>query len=150
MRNPPKNRFLDWVEQVGNRRPDPAMHFMIALALVWVLSALLAPVDCGLTDPRTGAPLRVVNQLSPAALVRTMEDVVPAYVAFPPRGVILVMALGAGVAGNTGLAGAALQRLLEYAPARLLTPMLLAGTILGAVAGSLPGVIDIVIQGLTQ
>ncbi len=135
MRNPPKNRFLDWVEQVGNRLPDPALHFMFALTLVWVLSAILAPMDFGLSDPRTGAPLRVVNQLSPEALTRTMEAVVPAYVAFPPLGVILVMALGVGVAENTGLVGAALQRLLEYAPARLLTPMLVTGTIAGAVAG---------------
>ena len=35
-------RFLDGVERVGNKLPDPAVLFLGLMLLVWVLSALLA------------------------------------------------------------------------------------------------------------
>lgn len=35
-------RLLNLVERAGNRLPDPAMLFVIALTLTWVLSAALA------------------------------------------------------------------------------------------------------------
>ena len=129
------HRFLDWVERTGNRLPDPAMHFLLALLLVWILSAALAPMDFGVIDPRSGQPLRVVNQLTPAALTKTLESTVATYVSFPPLGIVLVMALGVGVAEHSGLVGAGLQRMLGMAPRRLLTPMIVALTVLGAVGG---------------
>jgi p-aminobenzoyl-glutamate transporter AbgT len=49
--------FLDWVERAGNRLPDPALHFLFALALVWVASAALSSVSFDVVDPRTGQPL---------------------------------------------------------------------------------------------
>jgi aminobenzoyl-glutamate transport protein len=124
------NRLLDWVEHVGNRMPDPAIHFLIALSVVWILSAALSPIDFGVADPRTGQPLRVVNQLTPAAVTSTLQNVVSSYTGFPPLGVILVLALGVGVAEHSGLLGAGLHRLLAVAPKSLLTPMVAVATIL--------------------
>jgi p-aminobenzoyl-glutamate transporter AbgT len=63
--------FLDWVERAGNRLPDPALHFLFALALVWVASAALSSVPFDVVDPRTGQPLRVINQLCNWAFVVT-------------------------------------------------------------------------------
>jgi aminobenzoyl-glutamate transport protein len=37
-------RFLDGLEAVGNKLPDPAMIFVIALAITWIISAVLANV----------------------------------------------------------------------------------------------------------
>lgn len=127
--------LLDWVERTGNRLPDPALHFLIALALVWVASAVLSSVDFGVVDPRTGQPLRVLNQLTPQALTRMLESVVTTFTGFPPLGIVLVMALGVGVAEHSGLVGAGLRRMLEVAPRSLLTPMLVFITILGSVGG---------------
>jgi len=117
-------RILDWVERTGNRLPDPAMHFLIALAATWILSALLSGVDFGEIDPRTGASLRVVNQLSGDAMTGFLSTLVTSYVGFPPLGVVLVMVLGVGVAEHSGMVGAALKRMLDLTPRRLLTPML--------------------------
>jgi aminobenzoyl-glutamate transport protein len=39
------DRFLNLVERVGNRLPDPAILFVIALLLVWAASAVLAPIE---------------------------------------------------------------------------------------------------------
>ena len=35
-------RFLAWMERIGNRLPDPAALFVLALGVVWLASALLA------------------------------------------------------------------------------------------------------------
>lgn len=54
---PPKQswaiRALDFIEWLGNKLPDPAMLFLLALFLTWFLSAVLAPVEFADEDPRT-------------------------------------------------------------------------------------------------
>jgi aminobenzoyl-glutamate transport protein len=117
-------RILDWVERTGNRLPDPAVHFLIALALTWALSLFMSGMDFGEIDPRSGEALRIVNQLTPEALTGFLSTMVTSYVGFPPLGVVLVMVLGVGVAEHSGLVGAGLKRLLDLTPARFLTPML--------------------------
>lgn len=48
------DRFLNAIEKAGNKLPDPAVLFLALLLLTWLLSALLAPIDFGAIDPRTG------------------------------------------------------------------------------------------------
>lgn len=117
-------RLLGWVERTGNRLPDPAVHFLIAMILTWVLSALLGNVQFGEIDPRTGEPLRIINQLTGEAVTAFLSTLVTSYVGFPPLGVVLVMVLGVGIAEHSGLVGAGLKGMLDLAPRRLLTPML--------------------------
>jgi aminobenzoyl-glutamate transport protein len=118
------NRFLDWIERTGNRLPDPAIIFLVALVATWVLSVVLAGVDFGEIDPRTGESLRIINQLTGKSFVAFLVDLVETYVSFPPLGLVLVVVLGTGVAEHSGLFGAAIKRMLDLTPARLLTPML--------------------------
>jgi aminobenzoyl-glutamate transport protein len=46
-------RFLDAIEWAGNKLPDPAMLFVVALLATWLLSLLLSPVQFTELDPRT-------------------------------------------------------------------------------------------------
>jgi aminobenzoyl-glutamate transport protein len=119
------DRFLNALERVGNRLPDPAVLFVIALALVWILSALLAPVAFPDIDPRTREPIRVQSQLTGAALAAFMANMVNVFVNFPPLGVVLVALLGVGVAEHVGFLGASLKAMLNVTPRALLTPMLI-------------------------
>jgi len=112
------------VERTGNRLPDPAVHFLIALAVTWALSLLLSGMDFGEIDPRTGTPLRIVNQLSPGAFTAFLSTMVQSYVGFPPLGVVVVMVLGVGVAEHSGLVSAGLKSLMDLTPSRFLTPVL--------------------------
>ncbi len=127
---PPKratgfDRLLSLIETAGNRLPDPAILFVIALVIVWVLSALLAPVAFADIDPRSGEPIRIQNQLTGAALAAFLANMVNVFVTFPPLGLVLVALLGVGVAEHVGLLGAGLKALLNVTPGRLLTPMLI-------------------------
>jgi aminobenzoyl-glutamate transport protein len=119
------DRSLTWIEVAGNKLPDPAMLFLIALVLTWALSALLAGVSFSEIDPRTGEPIRINNQLTGTALARFLATMVPTFTSFPPLGIVLVALLGVGVAEHTGFINASLKGLLALTPLRLLTPMLI-------------------------
>jgi len=118
-------RALDTIERGGNRLPDPALLFFLLLIAVWVLSAILAQFTFGHTDPRTGAPIEVVNLLEPGELTTFLGGMVHTFVTFHPLGVVLLAMLGIGVADHSGFIRAALRALLSVTSPRLLTPMLL-------------------------
>lgn len=119
------DRALNWIEVAGNKLPDPAVLFLILLIAVWVLSALLAPVEFTEIDPRTGEPIAVQNQLTGTSLASFMAGMVSTFTGFHPLGVVLVALLGVGVAESTGFINAALKYLLGFTPRSLLTPMLI-------------------------
>ena len=83
-------RALAGVERIGNKLPDPAVLFIALLVAVWVLSWLLSYVDWGVSDPRTGEPLVVVNQLSGESMVLFFSSMVKTFAHFHPIGVVLV------------------------------------------------------------
>jgi aminobenzoyl-glutamate transport protein len=124
------DRLLAAIERGGNRLPDPALLFVLGLGVVWVVSALLAPVEFADIDPRSGKPLRVVSQLTGPALATFLSSMVQTFTAFPPLGVVLVALLGVGVAEHAGFIGAVLRALLGVTPAALLTPMLIVVAVL--------------------
>jgi aminobenzoyl-glutamate transport protein len=118
------DRFLAVVERAGNRLPDPAILFVVALGIVWVVSALLAPLTFSEIDPRSGEPIRVASQLTGTALAAFLSNMVTVFVTFPPLGIVLVALLGVGVAEHVGLLTALLKAMLRITPQRLLTPMI--------------------------
>lgn len=119
------DRALNAIERVGNLLPDPAIVFLIFLILVWIVSAILAPVSFSDIDPRTGEPIEVNNQLSGRAIAYFLSTMVTTFTSFHPLGVVLVALLGVGVAEHTGFINAGLKSLLNVTSARLLTPMLI-------------------------
>ena len=127
-------RFLDTVERVGNKLPDPAMLFLLLMLAVWALSWALSGIDFEAIDPRTGAPIQVVNQLSGESLTAFMANMVRVFLGFAPLGVVLVAMLGLGVAEHTGFINAGLRRVLSVTPKMLLTPALVAVAVLSHVA----------------
>ncbi|GAB3735237.1 AbgT family transporter [Luteimonas pelagia] len=127
-------RFLDAVERVGNRLPDPAVLFLLLMLATWGLSALLANVTFSELDPRSGEPVQVKNLLAGASLTAFMAEMVRTFVNFAPLGVVLVAMLGLGVAEHTGFINAALRAILGVTPRMLLTPVLVAVGILSHVA----------------
>jgi aminobenzoyl-glutamate transport protein len=118
------DRFLSVIEVAGNKLPDPALLFVAALLIVWVVSAVLANVSFAEIDPRNGKPIQVQSQLTGAALAAFLANMVTVFVNFPPLGVVLVALLGVGVAEHVGFLGAGLKAMLNITPGKLLTPML--------------------------
>jgi aminobenzoyl-glutamate transport protein len=129
------DRFLDLIEKVGNKLPDPAVLFLLALLATWVASLLLAGSEVRL--PKAGGEfdvMKVENQLAGKALVTMLTKVTTEFVTFAPLGVVLVAMLGLGVADKSGFIGAALRMLLGFTPRFLLTPVTIAVGLLSLVA----------------
>jgi aminobenzoyl-glutamate transport protein len=147
------------VEWLGNKLPDPAVLFLIALLLTWLASAVLAPIQFTETDPRTvvkdasgklvsSAPIRVKNQLTGEALAGFLSKMVKTFTDFPPMGVVLVALLGVGVAEHTGFVNAGLKALMNVTPRKLLTPMMLLVAILSHSTGDAGYVLVIPLGGI--
>jgi len=115
--------WLDRVERVGNRLPDPAVLFLALLVIVWFASALFAQFEFSHIDPRTGAPIKIENLLRADSLTAFLGAMVTTFVSFHPLGVVLVAMLGIGVADHTGFIRAGLRALLSATSPMLLTPM---------------------------
>lgn len=118
-------RFLDRVEALGNRLPDPAVLFLLLLIAVWVFSALLAPFSYSHIDPRTGSALEIHNLATPDQLAHFLSRMVPTFVGFHPLGVVLLAMLGIGVADYTGFIRTGLKALMNVTSRAIVTPMLL-------------------------
>ena len=142
------DRALDFIERIGNRLPDPAVLFLLLMILIWVLSALLAPVEFAEIDPRNGEPLRVRNQLTPAALAAFLSGMVTTFTSFHPLGVVLVTLLGIGVAEHTGFISGALKGMLGMTANWLLTPLLILVGVLSHTAADAGYVLVIPLGGV--
>ena len=127
-------RALNVIEVVGNKLPDPAVLFFLLMIVVWVLSAILAPIQFSAVHPSTGENIQVINQLSGSAMADFLVNMVSVFVNFAPLGIVLVALLGVGVAEHTGFVNAGLRKLLGMTSVRLLTPMLILVAIISHTA----------------
>ena len=141
-------RFLARIEVLGNKLPDPAFLFVIALALTWTLSALLAGYAFQVPSKAGPQAREVVSQLSPTALTTFLGDMVQTFVGFHPLGVVLVALLGVGVADHSGFIRALIKRMLASTPRLLLTPVLISVAIVSHVAADAGYVLVIPLGGV--
>lgn len=119
------NRMLATVERVGNKLPDPTVLFIGLLFIVWLLSWLLSYMTFDVTDPRTGDPIVIVNQLSGTSITTFLMNMVTTFVTFGPVGTVLVAMLGIGVAEHSGFIQTGIRALLNVTSKALLTPMVI-------------------------
>ncbi len=141
-------RALYWVERVGNRLPDPAALFVVALVLVWIASLLLAGHEFTVPAKDGARTLIVQNQLSGSSLAEFLASMVTVFTGFAPLGVVLVALLGVGVAEHTGFIRASLKGLVSMTPRSLLSPMLLLVAIISHTAADVGYVLVIPLGGV--
>ena len=135
-------KILDTVERVGNKVPHPAVIFILLIAAVIVLSHILYLMGMGATyesiNPDTHQPEEItttVQSLLTSSGIRFMYDgVVRNFMSFNAVGVIIVAMLGVGVAESAGLVKALIRKLVQVAPARALTYILVFVGILSSIA----------------
>ncbi len=141
-------RALAWVERVGNKLPDPAMLFVIALGLVWLFSLILAGYEFSVPAKDGVRTLAVANQLTGTSLAAFLSGMVATFTGFAPLGVVLVALLGVGVAEQSGYINAALKGLISLTPKMLLSPMLLLVAIVSHTAADAGYVLVIPLGGV--
>ncbi len=142
------DRFLNWIERVGNKIPDPALLFFWGLLIVWGLSALLSQVQFDLLHPVTGEAIQVNNLLTGQSLAEFLAGMVKAFTSFAPLGIVLVAMLGIGVAEASGFINTGLKKMLKITPAKFLTPMLILVAIVSHTAADAGYVLVIPLGGI--
>lgn len=141
-------RFLNIVERVGNKLPDPAIIFLFALMIIWVLSWILSGVDLTAVDPRTGETLIINNQLTGSALANFLTTMVATFTGFAPLGVVLVAMMGVGVAEHSGYINTGIKLMLKRTPKALLTPTIILVAIVSHTATDAGYVLVIPLAGV--
>src|SRR5262245_32217782 len=147
-------RMLNAVEWLGNRLPDPAALFLLALVATWLASSFLAPISFSEIDPRTvrpgqtPQPVQIQDQMTGAAIVTFLTKMVRTFIEFPPLCLVLVTMLRLGVAEHTGFVNALIKYVLGCMPARLLTPTLLTVGIVSHSAGDIGHVLLVPLGGV--
>ncbi len=127
-------RILNSIEKIGNKLPDPAVLFFVLMIVVWLLSMFLSNMTFSEIDPRNGQPIVINNQLTGTSIASFLSNMVTTFTSFHPLGVVLVALLGVGVAEHTGFINASLKALLNFTPAKVLTPMLVLVGVMSNIA----------------
>ena len=110
-------RFLDFLEFMGNKIPSPFMLFSGLAISVLALSLIFA----GASATYTGAggketTVTVVNLLQMDTLQGFLQDMVKNYVSFPPLGLVVLLMMAMGLAEGTGFIVSFVKRLLKGIP----------------------------------
>lgn len=142
-------KLLDIIERVGNKLPDPAMLFLLAMIIVWILSVFLDGYTVRSVD-KTGAEMVVTikNQLTGGEIASFLSTMVKTFTDFRPLGVVLVAMLGVGIAEHSGYINAGLKLTLRVTPKLLLTPVLILVAIVSHTATDAGYVLVIPLGGI--
>ena len=128
-------RFLDAVEKLGNKLPDPIVLFMIIAGLILLASWIAGMFGLSAKNPTDGETIEAVNLLSGDGIVMIITEAINNFGAFPPLAMVLVVMIGIGLAEKTGYFEALMKRSLEITPNALIIPMVILVGIISNVAG---------------
>ncbi|MGO4737935.1 AbgT family transporter [Bosea sp. 2KB_26] len=149
-------RFLDTVEKVGNMVPHPVVIFLILIAIVMVLSAVLSLFGAAVTFERINPDTHKVEMASTA--IRSLLNVegirfiysslIPNFMSFTAVGLMIVAMIGAGVAEESGLVTALIRKLVIVSPGWALTYILAFVGILASIAADAGYLVLIPLAGI--
>ncbi|MPM09518.1 p-aminobenzoyl-glutamate transport protein [bioreactor metagenome] len=97
------NHFLNGIEKVGNKLPDPVILFMIFCVIVVCLSWIGAKLGWSVIHPGTGDTVAVFNLLSRDGVQYMFQNAISNVTSFAPLGVCLVIMPAMGLLEQSGL-----------------------------------------------
>jgi aminobenzoyl-glutamate transport protein len=127
-------RFLNTVERIGNRLPDPFFIFIYLAVFVMLLSWVVGSMGITVTHPGTGEELPIKSLISGEGLQYILSSMLTNFTEFKPLGLVLAMMLGIGLAEKVGLLESAIKKSILNAPKSLITYSVVFIGILGNLA----------------
>src|SRR5688572_13863383 len=118
----PRPTWLDRVERLGNKLPNPITLFAVLALIVLLASAICAAAGVEVRHPKDGSVITAVNLISHDGLQRIFTQAVKNFMGFAPLGMVLAAMIGIGVAERSGLVPVLLRATVTSVPARWLTP----------------------------
>ncbi len=127
-------RFLNGIEKVGNKLPDPFILFAVLAVLVIIASAIFSAFGASVVHPGTGEELAVKNLASAEGLKYILTSMLDNFTGFAPLGLVLSMMLGIGLAEKVGMLDYAIKKTILKAPPALITYTVVFVGIMGNIA----------------
>ncbi|WP_411841967.1 AbgT family transporter [Salinicoccus sp. HZC-1] len=128
-------KFLDFVEWLGNKLPHPITLFAILAVLTLAASAFFSLFNISVEHPGEGEETVAVNNLlNSEGISYIFTSMTDNFINFAPLGVVLVTMLGIGVAERSGLISAALRGFVLAIPNQLITAGLVFAGIMSSLA----------------
>ena len=124
-KKPAAMRFLDAVERVGDRLPDPVFIFAWLILALVIASVVCAALGVSAIHPGDGEVLMAKSLLDADNLRTLLTEMPKTLTGFAPLGYVLLVMLGAGVAERVGLLSAVIRILVRRTPRTLLTPTII-------------------------
>lgn len=134
------NRFLDFIELVGNKLPHPVTLFGIFAGAVVIISALAAKAGVQVEFEKivdgelVTETVHAVSLLTPDGIRDMFTKAVGNFTSFAPLGTVLVAMLGVGVAEESGLISGTLRKLVLSTPSKLITAVVVFAGIMSNIA----------------
>ncbi|MGI2310385.1 AbgT family transporter [Staphylococcus cohnii] len=129
------NKFLNIVEKIGNKLPDPSILFFLmclGLAIItWIVSLFHVTVK----HPGTGNTIAIKNILSKDGISMILNDTIKNFSEFPALGLVLSVMLGVGIAERTGYFDKLMVQIVHKAPKQIIVPVIILIGIIGNAAG---------------
>ncbi|WP_323704158.1 AbgT family transporter [Mammaliicoccus sp. Dog046] len=129
------NRFLNLIEKVGNRLPDPSILFFFLCAGLIVLSWFISLFDIKVKNPGSGKTIEVTNLISREGFSKIISESITNFSEFPALGLVLAVMLGIGVAEKTGYFDKLMILVVQKAPRKIIVPIIIFVGIIGNSAG---------------
>ncbi|QZY54123.1 AbgT family transporter [Crassaminicella profunda] len=134
-------RFLDWVEQTGNKLPHPFTLFVFLTLGVIVLSFIVAKAGVQVKHPVKDEYVVAKNLLSKEGIQYMLLNLTKNFAGFKPLGLVLTMMIGIGLAEQTGLMSAFMKKFILGAPEKLLVMAIFLIGICGNLASDAAAII---------
>lgn len=129
------DRFLNTVEVVGNKLPDPVSLFILLALLTVLASALFGAMGVEAVHPGTHKVIKVINLFSLDGFRQMWSKAISNFSTFAPLAMVLVCVIGAGCAEKSGFLAAFMQKMLGGASKAFVTFVIIFIGINGNVAG---------------
>lgn len=110
------DRFLNSVERIGNKLPEPFTLFLILFGITAVVSTAMAWANVTVQVPGSAEATRIRGLFTAEGLTWLTENLGPNYLGFPPLVTVLPILLAVGVAERSGLLAAMIRKAFGSAP----------------------------------
>ncbi|HFQ2407016.1 TPA: AbgT family transporter [Staphylococcus aureus] len=129
------NRFLNSVEKIGNKLPDPSVLFFLMCVGLAIMTWVISLFNVSVKHPGTHQTIYIKNIISHDGFTMIMNDTIKNFSEFPALGLVLAMMIGIGVAEKTGYFDKLMISVVNRAPRFLILPTIILIGILGSTAG---------------
>ncbi|WP_371390263.1 AbgT family transporter [Sporosarcina sp. OR05] len=127
-------KFLDIVEKIGNKLPDPFALFVGLAVLMIIVSWIFSLFNASVVHPGKGEVLPIKSLISAEGLQFILTSMLDNFTGFAPLGLVVVMMLGVGLAEKVGMLDYAVRKTILKSPPFLLTYTVVFVGIMGNLA----------------